>query len=67
MFIWLLILFYVFTVMAFGVISAVLVYHWRRYGRDSAWIIWFQSLYFIVGGILLILALGALFLFAKLS
>lgn len=42
---------------AFGVLSAVLIYHWRRYGEGAAFIAAFEIVHLLVGIMLLSAAL----------
>lgn len=45
----------------FGVVSAVLNYHWTRYGIEQSQVKKIKSLYFGIAGILLLIMVGALF------
>jgi hypothetical protein len=49
-------IFFIFVTLFFVMISIVLVYHWRRYAKGDAKVALFETVYFVVGAVLLISA-----------
>lgn len=45
------------VVSIFGVISAILLFHWKRYGMNNARIVISETIYLIGGGVFILIAL----------
>ncbi len=48
----------VLVLLAWIVMSVILVFHWKRYGMKERFIVIAESIYFLVSGLLIAIALG---------
>ena len=48
----------ILVILAWIVISVILVFHWKRYGMKERLIVVAESVYFLVSGLLIAIAVG---------